>query len=86
MLRMPATFTALPAVTHTPSEGKTAMPLHYANLRNHTFPERTQAYTEKDVMLYALGLGFGADPMDMKQLRFVYEKSLQVLPTMPVVM
>lgn len=62
------------------------MPLHYANLRNHTFPERTQAYTEKDVMLYALGLGFGADPMDMKQLRFVYEKNLQVLPTMPVVM
>lgn len=62
------------------------MPLHYANLRNHKFTESRQAYTEKDVMLYALGLGFGADPMDRKQLRFVYEKELQVLPTMPVVM
>ena len=62
------------------------MPLHYENLRHHQFGDRTQAYTEKDVMLYALGLGFGADPMDMKQLRFVYEKNLQVLPTMPVVM
>lgn len=62
------------------------MPLHYDNLRNHVFPERTQTYTEKDVMLYALGLGFGFDPLDKQQLRFVYEKDLQVLPTMPVVM
>lgn len=32
-------------------------------------------------MLYALGLGIGADPLDEAQLRFVYEKDLQVLPT-----
>ena len=43
------------------------------------FRIRTEhAYTRKDVMLYALGLGLGADGAD---LRFVYEKELSVLPT-----
>ena len=62
------------------------MPLHYDNLRNHVFPERTQTYTEKDVMLYALGLGFGFDPLDKKQLRFVYEKDLVALPSMAAIL
>jgi acyl dehydratase len=35
-------------------------------------------FTRKDVMLYALGLGLGADEAD---LPFVYEENLQVLPT-----
>lgn len=41
-------------------------------------------YTEKDVMLYALGLGLGANPEDEDQLRFTYEGrlgGLQALPT-----
>ena len=50
------------------------------------FPEVRQAYTERDTMLYALGLGLGADPMDPAQLRFVYEKGLQALPTMGVIL
>jgi acyl dehydratase len=37
-------------------------------------------------MLYALGLGLGADPLDEEQLRFVYEKDLRALPTMAVVL
>jgi acyl dehydratase len=37
-------------------------------------------------MLYALGVGYGHDPMDEAQLRFVYEKNLCAAPTMPVVM
>src|SRR5690606_37084878 len=35
-------------------------------------------YTEKDVMLYALGLGLGGSEAD---LPFVYEQDLKVLPT-----
>lgn len=43
------------------------------------FRLRTEhAFTQKDVMLYALGLGLGADDAD---LPFVYEKDLLVLPT-----
>jgi acyl dehydratase len=37
-------------------------------------------------MLYALGLGFGQDPMDRGALRFVYEQELQAVPTMAAVM
>jgi acyl dehydratase len=37
-------------------------------------------------MLYALGVGLGADPTDETELRFVYEKNLLALPTLPVVL
>ncbi len=43
------------------------------------------AWTEKDAILYALGIGMGADPLDETELRFVYEDSLKVFPTFPVV-
>jgi acyl dehydratase len=35
-------------------------------------------------MLYALGIGFGADPLDPDQLRYVYERDLIVFPTMAI--
>ena len=39
-------------------------------------------YDEKDVMLYALGIGMGRDPLDEKELPFVYENNgLKVVPT-----
>lgn len=44
------------------------------------------AYTSKDSILYALGLGIGSDPLDPKQLRFTYEKDLVALPTMAAVL
>ncbi len=45
-----------------------------------------QHYTNKDCILYALGLGAGSDPLDPQQLRFVYEKELAALPTMAAVL
>jgi acyl dehydratase len=45
-----------------------------------------QNYTERDTMLYALGISFGTDPVDPEQLRFVYEKNLCACPTMVVVL
>lgn len=44
------------------------------------------AYTIKDTILYALGLGLGQDPLDVDQLRFTYEKDLLALPTMAAVL
>ena len=39
-------------------------------------------YDEKDVMLYALGVGMGRDPLDEQELPFVYENNgLKVVPT-----
>jgi len=44
------------------------------------------AYTERDSILYALGVGFGADPLNLAELRFVYEKELSTVPTMAAVL
>lgn len=57
------------------------MPLDYDKLLNWKPPEVRQKLARKDTILYALGLGLGADPMDERQLRFVYEKDLLALPT-----
>jgi acyl dehydratase len=62
------------------------MPIDYDKIKNWQFPEIEQTYTAKDSILYALGVGYGHDPMDEAQLRFVYEKNLRAAPTMPVVM
>ena len=40
----------------------------------------THTYTERDVILYALGVGAGVD-----ELQFTYERDLKVLPTFAVV-
>jgi len=40
----------------------------------------THTYTERDVMLYALGVGAGGD-----ELQFTYERDLKVLPTFAVI-
>ena len=60
--------------------------LNYQVCKNWTFPDIVHRYTERDTMLYALGLGFGQDPMDRGALRFVYEKDLQAVPTMATAM
>lgn len=62
------------------------MALDPEKLMNWPFDEVRQSYTQKDTILYALGLGLGADPLDANQLRFTYEKDLQALPTMSVVL
>ena len=62
------------------------MAIDYQKLKSWPFKEIAQPYAAKDCILYALGLGLGADPLDRQQLRFVYEDGLQMLPTMPVVL
>ncbi len=43
-----------------------------------------QTVTPRDAILYALGVGLGADPMDERQLRFAYEDGLLALPTQAI--
>ena len=62
------------------------MPIDYDKLLALKIPEVEQSYGPKDCILYALGLGFGLDPVDEEQLAFVYEKNLKVLPSMSVVL
>ena len=62
------------------------MPIDPRKLASLIFPESVQSYTPKDVMLYALGIGLGHDPMDERELAFVYEKTLKVMPTFACVL
>jgi acyl dehydratase len=62
------------------------MAIDYHKLKSWPFGEVEQTYTWKDSALYALGVGYGHDPMDERQLRFVYEDRMLAAPTMPVVL
>jgi acyl dehydratase len=53
-------------------------------LRATKYPPIPQVVTARDAMLYALGIGFGEDPLDADQLKYVYEMNLQVFPTMAI--
>ncbi|MGE3392582.1 MAG: MaoC/PaaZ C-terminal domain-containing protein [Gammaproteobacteria bacterium] len=48
--------------------------------------QREVSYSAADVILHALTLGFGTDPLDARQLRFVTEDHLAALPTLPLVL
>ena len=60
------------------------MTIDYEKLINWKIPDVAQVVTKRDTMLYALGIGLGADPCDPKQLKYVYEQNLQALPTMAI--
>lgn len=51
-----------------------------ADIVDKELPPQTFEYTQRDVMLYALGVGAGLDELD-----FIYEKNLKVLPTFAVI-
>jgi acyl dehydratase len=58
------------------------MPIDYDDMMQSGATGLAVSYDEKDVMLYALGVGFGRDPLDEKELPFVYENNgLKVVPT-----
>src|SRR5262249_1229467 len=61
------------------------MALNYDEIMQLKSSGDTARYTERDTMLYALGVGFGRDPMDEAELPFVYENGLKTVPTMATV-
>jgi acyl dehydratase len=62
------------------------MTINYDKLLALKIPEVEHSYTDKDTILYALGVGVGHDPLDPDQLSFVYEKNLKALPTFAAVL
>jgi acyl dehydratase len=58
------------------------MPIDYDDMMQSGATGLSASYDEKDVMLYALGVGYGRDPLDENELPFVYENAgLKVPPT-----
>lgn len=62
------------------------MPIDYDRLLALRIPDVEHTYTDKDAILYALGLGLGQDPTNEHELAFVYEKNLKALPTFACVL
>lgn len=62
------------------------MPIDYEKIMKVDIPAVEQTLKPRDTMLYALGVGLGADPMDEQQLQYVYEKNLKALPTMAIIL
>ena len=62
------------------------MPINYEQLMAMKNLGQKYSYTDREVMLYAYGIGMGADPMDENELAFVNEatatpRPLKVVPT-----
>jgi acyl dehydratase len=55
-------------------------------IKNLDLPPVEQAYNARDTILYALGLGYGADPLDESELPFVYEANLKAVPSISCVL
>ena len=62
------------------------MPIFYPDILDQRTAPRAFSYDEKDVMLYALGIGLGGDPMNADELKYVYERDLKVVPTAATVL
>ena len=60
--------------------------MDYQKIKNWSFPDVVQDYSEKDTILYALGIGFGQEATNPDHLKYVYEQDLQAFPTMAVVL
>ncbi len=60
--------------------------MHLAKVIEYRFPLFEFDYSFADSILYALGLGYGADPLDENELRFVTEDDQRVIPTQSNIM
>ncbi|MDE1938258.1 MAG: MaoC family dehydratase N-terminal domain-containing protein [Alphaproteobacteria bacterium] len=61
------------------------MPINYDEIMQLKSVGDTFRYTDREAMLYALGVGFMRDPMNAQELKYVYENDLQTVPTFATV-
>lgn len=63
------------------------MPLDYDELMSKVQTDLPFSYTDADTMLYALSIGMGNDPLDQRELPYVYEQGepLKTMPTLATV-
>lgn len=53
---------------------------------NYPFKDAEVSYSERDVMLYGLGVNLGLDPLNEDDLSYLYEDGLRVLPSYAMVL
>jgi len=57
----------------------------YEELLQVRCPDVVFEWDDRDAMLYALAIGLAADPLDPRELPFVYERALKVMPSFATV-
>ena len=63
------------------------MAINYENLMQLKSEGQRFSYTDRETMLYAVGIGMARDPMDENELAYVFERSeLKTVPTMATVL
>ena len=64
------------------------MALNYEKLMATSFDDVEHHYSDRDTILYALSIGLGRDPMNEKELPYVYEQrgQLKTVPTLASVL
>src|SRR5210317_121354 len=64
------------------------MALNYDELMSTVQTDLPFSYTDADAMLYALSIGMGKDPLDLRELPYVYEQGepLKTIPTLATVL
>ena len=62
------------------------MTINHDQLLNYPIPEIRQTIRWQDTALYNFSIGLGQDPMDERQLDFLYEPRLKTMPSMAVVL
>jgi acyl dehydratase len=64
------------------------MALDYDTLMSKVETDLPFSYTDADTMLYALSVGMGTDPLDKRELDYVYEQgaSFKTVPTLATVL
>jgi hypothetical protein len=63
------------------------MTMNYDHVMSLKQEGREFSYGDRETMLYALGVGFGRDPLDEKELDYVFEgNALKTVPSMAVVL
>lgn len=61
------------------------MAMNYEHLMSLSQENQEFEYTDRDVMIYALGVGFGRNATDKNELQYCYEQGLKVMPTFATV-
>lgn len=57
------------------------MPIAYPDILDLRQDDLAFSWGPREAMIYALGVGMGADPSNEQELPFVYERDMKVLPT-----
>ena len=61
------------------------MAIDYDKIMSLETKNQKFSYTDRETMLYGLGVGFGKDPLNNEELKFVYERDLKTSPSMATV-